>query len=471
LRVARKERLELRRDGRARLGLAVLLVMVIGALAAGLAAQHDTETRRALAERRDRAAWLAQGRHNPHSAAHFGRYLFRPVSPLSFIDAGVEAQLGVAQRVEAHFQTPPRGRPAEFGTILARFGEGTAASVLQVFVPFLVILLLASAFSAEREAGTERLLLSLGVPWRGVALGKALGVAHVAVAPLALVALLGAGALLVAQGAEGRWWELAVRLVLMAGAYLAYFGAFAFLSLAVSARARSSGTALVWLLAFWFFGTLVLPRLAAEAAERVYPVPGMQDFKRDVMHNFSEEIDGHNPAGQRAEALKQQVLQQYRVSRVEDLPVSFDGLMLQAGEDYGDRVLDRHFGRLWSQYDGQATLRAIFSVVAPVLAVREWSMIMAGTDLDTHRTFWNQAEAFRRAFVAFLNGYLTAHGPNGDWTWKADGSLWVDAPQFTWKPPSLAERLGQGSRHLAVLCAWLVACAALAMAAPPKIGT
>jgi ABC-2 type transport system permease protein len=115
----------------------------------------------------------------------------------------------------------------------------------------------------------------------------------------------------------------------------------------VSARARSSGSALVWLLGFWFASTLVLPRLAAEAAERAYPVPSMQLFAKALKHDFAEGIDGHNPAGQRVEALRQQVLRQYRVSRVEDLPVSFDGLMLQAGEAYGHQVLDRQFGNLW----------------------------------------------------------------------------------------------------------------------------
>jgi hypothetical protein len=55
-----------------------------------------------------------------------------------------------------------------------------------------------------------------------------------------------------------------------------------------------------------------------------------------------------------------------------------------------------------------------------------------------------------------FNGYLSAHAPNGDWTWKADGGLWAQAPQFAWKPPLLAERVRPENLHLAILCASLV---------------
>jgi hypothetical protein len=37
-----------------------------------------------------------------------------------------------------------------------------------------------------------------------------------------------------------------------------------------------------------------------------------------------------------------------------------------------------------------------------VLALREWSTAMAGTNVETHRAFWDQAKAFRRRLVGFL---------------------------------------------------------------------
>ena len=85
--------------------------------------------------------------------------------------------MGVAVWLEAHKQNDFRYRPAQDATAVARFGELSAAAVLQLLVPLLIILLGFSAFAGERDLGTLRQLLSLGVRPRDLAAGKALGVA------------------------------------------------------------------------------------------------------------------------------------------------------------------------------------------------------------------------------------------------------------------------------------------------------
>ena len=167
--IARKELRESLRDGRFR----VLAVGVLALLVAGLAAGWlDTrEARQTIESARaaDHATWLGQGARNPHSAAHFGHYAFKPRPVLSALDRGVDAYLGTAVWLEAHWQDPFALRPAEDRTALQRFGELSAAFTLQVLAPLLVIFLGFAGFAGERERGTLRQLASLGLEARTLA--------------------------------------------------------------------------------------------------------------------------------------------------------------------------------------------------------------------------------------------------------------------------------------------------------------
>ena len=50
------------------------------------------------------AKWEAQPDRHPHRAAHYGAMVFRVISPLSFIDAGVNPFVGNVLFLEAHRQ-------------------------------------------------------------------------------------------------------------------------------------------------------------------------------------------------------------------------------------------------------------------------------------------------------------------------------------------------------------------------------
>ena len=54
------------------------------------------ERERASAVAADRAVWNEQGVKNPHGAAHFARYAFRPTPTLAAFDPGVADYAGMA---------------------------------------------------------------------------------------------------------------------------------------------------------------------------------------------------------------------------------------------------------------------------------------------------------------------------------------------------------------------------------------
>lgn len=155
-RVARKELLDMSRDSRLRIACITTAAVLIVAFAVGFVQWNHVRTEGASAQAKDWEVWTAQGPRNPHSAAHFARYLFKPAAPMAFFDRGVDSYLGVALHAEAHTQTPAQYRPAEDGGEIARFGEVTAATVLQAVLPLVIVPLAFGAFAKEREQGALR---------------------------------------------------------------------------------------------------------------------------------------------------------------------------------------------------------------------------------------------------------------------------------------------------------------------------
>lgn len=128
LTIARKEWTDLRRDGRFRAAAALVFLLATVGLVAGALHLGTLRAEREEGRRLTRQQWLEQGEKNPHSAAHYGIWAFKPESPLAVFDRGVEAYLGVAVYLEAHKQNPTRYRPAADATAAAHFGELTGAS-------------------------------------------------------------------------------------------------------------------------------------------------------------------------------------------------------------------------------------------------------------------------------------------------------------------------------------------------------
>jgi ABC-2 type transport system permease protein len=453
LRIARKETTEMLRDGRFRWASAAVLGLLLVALATGWQHHRSVAAEHAAAHQQTRDHWLEQGEKNPHSAAHYGMYAFTPTPPLSLVDRGIAPYVGVATWIEAHWQNPFQGRPAQDATALARFGEVTAAGVMQLLVPLLIVLLGFAAFSGERESGTFRQLLSLGVRPRDLAWGKALGQAGAFAVLLVPAAAVGAVALALASSGHAMAAD-AARIGLLAAVYLAYFLVFLGVTLAVSAWAPSSRVALVALLAFWIANVLVAPRASADLARRVQPAPSQWEFMAQVRQEMEQGVDGHDPADQRLDRLRERVLAEYGVATVEELPVNFSGIALQASEEHGNLVFDRNFGALHATFARQESVHTWAGLLAPMLAVRSLSMGLAGTDGAHHRHFTEQAEGYRRMVQRMMNDAITFNSRTGE-RYVAGPELWAQVPEFEYRAPGVRWVLGTHAGSLGVLGFWL----------------
>jgi ABC-2 type transport system permease protein len=467
-RIARKEFTEMLRDGRFRWAAAIVFALLLASVVMG--AKHHREVKRQhdLAQAETRDQWLRQPAKNPHSAAHYGIYAFKPKMLPAMLDRGVDQYTGQAVWLEAHKQNEFKFRPAQDSTAVQRFGELTAATVMQLLIPLLIVLLSFSAFAGEREQGTLRQLLSLGVKKTALAWGKALGVAG-ALGALIIPATLAGVIALALTSENGFLAASASRLAVMFAGYLLYFGVFIGASLAVSARASSSRLALVALLAFWIVNGLIAPRTVADIARRVYPTPSAFAFQQAIDREMRSGIDGHDSEDKRAEALKQRVLKQYGVDNLEALPVSFAGISLQEGEEHGNVVFDRHYGKLWDQFERQNSLKQASAIFAPMLAINAISMGMAGTDFAQHRDFAAAAEKYRRMLVKTMNDDMTYNAGKSDFSYLAQPAIWQKVPDFEYAAPSTGWALRHQTVSLLLLALWFVASSAAALWATARM--
>ena len=447
LRIARKETIEMLRDGRYRWTAAILLLLLTGALLAGWKHYTDIETQRALSQESDREMWLDQGEKNQHSAAHFGTYAFKPTSPLTALDQGVLQYTGVSVFMEAHSVKDAIYRPVDDATAVQRLGSLTASTTLQLLVPLLIILLAFGAFSGEREQGTMRQVLSLGVSRYALGLGKALGIAGPLLLMLIPVTVIGVAILALLEGPDTPLWE-GNRFGFMLLAYFLYFTVYMLASLVVSARAASSRQALLVLLGFWFVTSFVVPRLVTDAAYTAHPAPSASVFELAI----EEDMAAQPSWTDRTAAVQARLMEKHGVDSVEAIPESVAGHTLLEAERDETAVYRKHFEALQAVHAEQERFTQRGASLSPVLAVQLASMGFAGSDHLHHRHFVEAAEEYRFEFVQALNQDMVDEGAS--WDHRAGVELWERIPAFAYEPPSVADVLDHYGLSLLMLGLW-----------------
>ena len=342
--IARKEFQDTWRDGRFRWAAIIVLALLgVSFLLARQQVDHQRKEREE-ATKMERDNWLNQGRKNAHAAAHYGVYVFKPVAPLSVFDRGLQPFVGSTVYLEAHRQNQAAFLPAQDSTSMRRFGDLTAAACLQLLLPLLIILFAFGALAGERESGTLRQVLSLGVRPASLVFGKAMGLGG---ALAVLLVPIAAGGIYVFSGISGMGTatdESWLRLALMACAYLLYLGAILVISLTVSALAPTSRSALSILLVFWAVNAVLAPRLASDLAQRSHPMPKLAELDAKLLEARKQALNSHNP---NSVAMKEFIKKHRDASG--KLPPNFRVLLMEESERQTNRVYEKHFGAIWDR--------------------------------------------------------------------------------------------------------------------------
>ncbi len=461
--VARKELVGALRDGRVRAGALLLLLLGAIALLSASARYANLSSERRIAQAIIEAQWQGQGEKNPHSAAHYGLYAFRPALPLGFFDPGVLPYEGVSVWLEAHKRNFASGRPADDMTPLARFGELSLAFVFQALVPLALILVGYSAFSAERESGTLRLVLSSGITPMQLFVGKFLGLGAAFVLLLAPLFLLCVGALVWSTGST---WLLPAGVLSVA--HLLYAALILCLTLIVSARAASSQNALLIMLAFWSATTFIVPRLSADMGRVLQPTPRAAQFASAIEDDLAAGLDGVAPAA-RIATRRDALLKLYKVGREQDLPINFQGIVFGIQDELSNAVYDKHFAELERDIDKQVAVLEAASLLSPRIALGLLSQEVAGTSLRHQRDFERSAEMFRRRVMDLMNRDIVFNSRAGSADYRAGPALWRQTGAFEYVPDTLMQSLVRSGASLMVLFLWVVALGMVAIATSRRL--
>lgn len=467
--IARHELLRSLRSSAFRTSAVVVTLLLGSAFALEATRQHHEARERRALQGQVSDAWRKQPDRHPHRMAHYGSFAFRPPSALSFLEPGIEPYTGSSVYLEAHKRNTPNFSVAAQSSELVRFGRLSAAFVLQWLLPLLMFCSTFDSVAGEREAGTWPLALSQGASPLTLVLGKIMGA-------LLAIAIWVAPTLMLALSLQTVMFGLApdtlLRVALIVLGYAVYFAACAGLGVVISALHTRSNAALASLLCVWVAAWIVVPRVAAELAARMHPVPARAEMEAELARQSHAAGNGHGKKSPEAVALTQRTLARYGVDRVEDLPVNMNGLLAQLGEQQTSALYDRFYRRVYEAQRAQEASVLRWGVLSPVLLLRGLSMSLAGSDAERYQDFLEQAEAHRFGFIAHLNDVHAKHlryGEN-DRLQRAAHELWGDVAPFAYRPPALREQGTAWARAGAGLVAWLAVLLAMTVVVTRREG-
>lgn len=413
------------------LGCAILALFVA---ASAISAQRlaTFERERNAAENVDEEVWEGQGTRNPHSAAHFSRYAFKPISPLAAFDPGVTDHAGLAVWMEAHFQNPAVFRRAEdLGA--GQFTNLSPAWVLKIIAPLFLFLILFSAISGEREDGTLRQMVAAGAAPKTMLIGK-LGGASAAIGLFTIPALSFGLLAASSQASDGALADIWLRSFGLMLSYVLYFVGLGGIALGVSALCRDRKSAFLVLVGIWAVSFVLLPRLAGAVATTLYPQPEAAQLSAQL----KAASDAYYKDTAYREKIKADILAEYGVETIEDLPVDYGGYRLQKSEEHANPLFDAFYNRINTLHAKQQGVLNAMSLLSPVLAMDTLSAGMAGSDRLHQIDFTQAAETHRRKIIKQLNDDLLLNGAKAQGRYVAGATLWEKVPNLEYTAPRLA---------------------------------
>ncbi|MEO0338447.1 MAG: DUF3526 domain-containing protein [Bacteroidota bacterium] len=410
-----------------------------------------------------RARWENNPDKHPHRMAHYGYVAFRSKTALSFFDRGLDSYLGNVIFLEAHRQNSVNFSNASQSSGLLRFGELSAGLLLQLLLPLLIFFWGFASVSDEREKGISKLYLTQGVAWKEVILGKSLGVFSVSMLITLPILFLTLVFLLVSPQSNALAYSL-YPLVLMSLSYLVYTLIMSMLSVWVSARSASSKSALIQLIGFWLFFVLIVPKLSQVTAQILYPSPSKIAFDMMVEDELIQQGDSHNPDDPHFNAIRDSLLQAYKVSSVKDLPFNYSGFIMKEGEKLSTDIYRKYQSDLIRTYLQQNGVVNAMAMLNPYLAIKNISMTLSGSDFDSYQIFKAETEEYRYKLAQTMNDLQIKYISNTTTSSADKGAVisqqyWKDFPMFEHRFLTKKEMTQSIAYSTLALLVWLLALA------------
>tara|TARA_B100000674_G_scaffold200634_1_gene163746 strand:- start:887 stop:2299 length:1413 start_codon:yes stop_codon:yes gene_type:complete len=414
----------------------------------GIIQNKNQQLNQVKAQQHVRSQWESLEAMNPHRAAHYGSYAFKPMNALYSIDSGINEVTGNVIRLEGHVQNEIIYSEASQSIAASKFGKLKTSLLLQYIIPLFIIFFGFGSMVREREKQRLKLVVFQGVSIAKLAFGKSIAVWLYGLILLTFTVFVQC----LFSDADAENFQ---RLSLLVIAYGLYYYVIASLTTYLSARLKDKSSALSSILAVWILWTIFLPKIWGNTAEKIHQLPSRKTFKESMREERSRGIDGHNPRDKRREKLKEKYLAEYKVDSLKNLPLNFDGIVMQEDEEYGNLVWDKYFGYNYDILREQKLFYQISGFLNPFASLQSASMGFSGTDMVHHLDFLKESENYRRYMVKTLNdAHAYGGSKTGDWKWTVDETFFKSVNDFTYDTPRIANHIHHYFLDLFFLTLW-----------------
>lgn len=454
--------------------VAALIVAVLLAATSVLTSNRiaDEQFQRSEQQVAAEQTFFSQPDRHPHRMVHYGHYVFRPPPPLAMFEPGVDAVTGQSIFLEGHRQNTAMFADTRAAADLGGFAALTPATLYQMLLPLLLIVLGHAMFLRERESGTLAVMLAQGQSGAALAMGKA--AALLAVIVIFMLPLIGIAAYAASLG------ESAVTAFTLVAGYFGYLCIWGAIVLAASILLRQRAVSLGALIFVWLFAALIVPRFAINASSAAIDAPGKIESDLVMLAEQRKLGDGHDAADPAFQQLQAQVLEQYEVDTIEDLPINWRGVVASYSEAELTDLLNSYAEERMGLEAAQSRMFDLFGSLSPTIAISTASRTLAGTDLATHHRFLREAEDLRFDFVQSLNqahaeqlAYAVdvKRNTNAETSRAAriNAASWQVLDEFRFEPDSADQRVGRAGLSLFILIAWLLAATGIVAIAARRV--
>jgi ABC-type transport system involved in multi-copper enzyme maturation permease subunit len=379
--------------------------------------------------------------------------VFLPPQPLAALVTGVSNDIGRTTEVRGRGELVAEDSRFNDDPIFAIFRFLDLDFIFQIVLSLFAILFAYDTISGEKERGTLRLSFANAVPKDTYILGKLIGSFIALAIPLILPMLIGCLLLpLLGVPMTSDEW---LRLSLIIGCGLLYFGAFLSVAIFVSTRTQRTSSSFVMLLVVWIFAVLIIPRTSVLFAGRAVDVPSVDEIAsqksrfssqlweedRKKMGTFKPTVSNNQP---------DKIMQEFNTF-MQNIADERDMKM----EEFGGRLNEERANRQRVQEKFAFGLARISPAATFSLAVTS----LAGTSLPLKDQFRLAANAYQQQYAKFMKektgmvtgGRMMVFRNSTDDQQKPKPIDPNEMPAFTYAPAMLSDVLGSSLPDIGLL--------------------
>ena len=126
---------------------------------------------------------------------------------------------------------------------------------------------------------------------------------------------------------------------------------------------------------------------------------------------------------------------------------------MQADEEYGNIVWDKHFGHNRDVLQKQKQSFQLGGIINPFISLQNTSMGFMASDNLHHQEFLLQVENYRRVFIKMLNEKETFSRSK---TGREDNAFFRSVPDFDYKPTQISAVISNYMLDIGLLILWSI---------------